>query len=364
MERTITASPGFGGEVHHERAVDLDLVDRQPLEVDERRVAGAEVVDREPLAHRVQEIQHDRRVGVDQRALGELQDEHPGGDAPGLGQLARRRSEGRCRCVRLRAEMLTAIVRSRPASRHRRCCGARRRAPTRQRLDQLAALRLGHELRRHQQPLGRVLPAHERLDADGLPRREIDLGLVVQDQLAARDAVAQLAQERQPAHGLILGLGGEDGEAARRSAWPRASPDPPGATGRRCRGRAAGRTRCRRSPARRRGRPPIRNGCSNASRTFQAIAAAASTSVSPDGRMRELVVAQARHRVRLAQRAAQPLGDRPQEGVALLATERLVDLPKPVQVDDQHAARLVGAVRRTRSPAPGGRRTGSGSAAR
>ena len=59
--------------VHHERAVGLDLDDRESLEVDERRVAGAEVVDREPLVHVAELLEHAGHGGVDQRALGELE---------------------------------------------------------------------------------------------------------------------------------------------------------------------------------------------------------------------------------------------------------------------------------------------------
>ena len=41
---------GVDGHLDHERLVDLDHVDREPLEVGQRRVAGAEVVDRERQA--------------------------------------------------------------------------------------------------------------------------------------------------------------------------------------------------------------------------------------------------------------------------------------------------------------------------
>ena len=58
-----------------ERAVDLDRLHRQPLEVRERGVAGAEVVDREPEPHLVQareHLAHAERVGEDRR-LGDLE---------------------------------------------------------------------------------------------------------------------------------------------------------------------------------------------------------------------------------------------------------------------------------------------------
>ena len=44
MDRTIAASSASTVMPLDERAVDLDLGHREPLEVDERRVAGAEVV--------------------------------------------------------------------------------------------------------------------------------------------------------------------------------------------------------------------------------------------------------------------------------------------------------------------------------
>ncbi len=60
-----------------------------------------------------------------------------------------------------------------------------------------------------------MAPANQRLDSGGPPRpRQVDLGLEVQDELAARDAVAQLAQKGQPARGLIFRLGDEDGQTA------------------------------------------------------------------------------------------------------------------------------------------------------
>src|SRR5919108_334184 len=75
--------------VHDERAVDLDRLHGQPLQVGERRVAGAEVVDREPQAHLVQPREHAahaERVGED-RALRDLELELVGADPVLLQQL-------------------------------------------------------------------------------------------------------------------------------------------------------------------------------------------------------------------------------------------------------------------------------------
>ena len=64
-------------DVAHERAVDLQQVDRELLQVGERRVAGAEVVDREPHAEVAQPAQADRRRGrvLHERAFGDLEDQ-------------------------------------------------------------------------------------------------------------------------------------------------------------------------------------------------------------------------------------------------------------------------------------------------
>ena len=88
-----------------ERAVDLDLVERQPLEVGERGVAGAEVVEREPDAERAQPVEHlvgAPGVGHD-RVLGQLARQPLAGHAPvrePLGHVrraARRRARSRRR---------------------------------------------------------------------------------------------------------------------------------------------------------------------------------------------------------------------------------------------------------------------------
>jgi hypothetical protein len=59
----------------------------------------------------------------------------------------------------------------------------------------------------------------------------------------------------------------------------------------------------------------------------------------------ELVTAEARDGVGFAQRGAEPLGDRPQDSVGLLPPQHVVDLPELREVDDEHGAGLVGALR-------------------
>ena len=77
------------GDVGHQRAVDLDHVHRQPAQVAQARVAGAEVVERDLDAERTQRPQVLHRlieVG-DQHALGDLDAEQPRVEA-GRGEQA------------------------------------------------------------------------------------------------------------------------------------------------------------------------------------------------------------------------------------------------------------------------------------
>ena len=55
---------GVPAETVDERAVDLQRVDREPLEVGERRVAGAEVVDDEVHAELADRVEGPRRAGA------------------------------------------------------------------------------------------------------------------------------------------------------------------------------------------------------------------------------------------------------------------------------------------------------------
>ena len=60
---------------HHEPAVDLEHVDREPPEMGERGVTDSEVVDRDPHAESIEPLQDDRRAGAvgEDRALGDLE---------------------------------------------------------------------------------------------------------------------------------------------------------------------------------------------------------------------------------------------------------------------------------------------------
>ena len=92
-------------EVADERAVDLQLVDRQVLEDAERRVAGAEVVDRDADAGRDEPLDDAQRaLGVGhQRVLRDLDPQPRGGHAAGDERWRR----GRCPSPRREASRPT-----------------------------------------------------------------------------------------------------------------------------------------------------------------------------------------------------------------------------------------------------------------
>ena len=173
----------------------------QLAQVAERRVAGAEVVDGEAHAERLQRLELlARRVDVvEQHALGELERESRGVEARRLRARARR-SATRSRAASWRPDTLTLTAQA---------LGADARAVP---LDELAARLLEHELAdRDDQPglLGEVdeldrvdhaplavAPAHERLEARGLERRELDDRLVADLHLAAFERVTEIGEQR------------------------------------------------------------------------------------------------------------------------------------------------------------------------
>ena len=120
--------------------------------------------------------------------LGDLEHELAGGEA-GLGEdrrdvvdEVRRRWSWRGREVDVTATAPAAADRA-----ARRACAARlAQHPAAERHDQPALLGERDELVRRDDAARRVLPAHERLDADELAGREVDDRLVVARQLAAR----------------------------------------------------------------------------------------------------------------------------------------------------------------------------------
>ena len=150
-----------------ERLGDLEDVDREPLEIAERRVAGAEVVDREPhaqLLELLESLQHG--VGLlHQHALGDLQDHRGGiharagergaqrvGD-PGALELASRDVD-RDGQRRLRVRLAPGVHLAAGLLQH----------PAPQLHDEPGLLRQRDEVLGQEVAVGLVLPSHQRLD--------------------------------------------------------------------------------------------------------------------------------------------------------------------------------------------------------
>src|ERR1700688_1602650 len=75
--------------------------------------------------------------------------------------------------------------------------------------NQSAIFRDGHELRRRDESLIRVLPAYQRLDACDLTSEEIHFGLIMQQKLISLERVAQAGFEGLPLYspGVHFGFG-------------------------------------------------------------------------------------------------------------------------------------------------------------
>ncbi len=65
-----------------------------------------------------------------------------------------------------------------------------------------------------------MLPANQCLDRRGPPGAQIDLGLVMQDQLAARDRRAQTTEQLEALTAVLVGVGGVDGHPDRQLLGP------------------------------------------------------------------------------------------------------------------------------------------------
>ena len=201
----------------HEAAVDLERVDRQPLEVGERRVARAEVVDAE----------HDPEPGeaLEQRpgcAPGRPSRPTPSPRARGRRSPARapaaRRPRRRRSAWSARAERFTATGMRSPPAAHAAwsAIAVRSTHSVSGRIRPVCSASSMNCLRRHE-PVARARPADERLDAGQLARAQVELGLVVEHQLARGDRLAQARRERQPRRrvGAHLGLVGGPWHALR-----------------------------------------------------------------------------------------------------------------------------------------------------
>ena len=184
-ERTIACPSASSSIFMHEAAVDLDLVDRQRLQVRER--ASSRCRSRRSRGGRRARAAARARssCGTGPRAssLSVISSSSSAAGTPGRRARARPRRGARRRC-RFRVETLTATASSRPVVEP----GARLRHAGSSTycvsgFDQPGLLGERDELVRHHQPALGVLPAQQRLDAVDPAGRERRLRLVVEDEL-------------------------------------------------------------------------------------------------------------------------------------------------------------------------------------
>ena len=329
------------GHPEDERAVDLHLVQRQALEVGQRRLALAEVVERQAdaeVAQPVQDLAGAARVRHD-RVLGDLALQAVPGDA-----VALERGPGGI------GQAGVDDVAGRQVDRHgevdpggapaRALAHGRVEHPARQVGDHARALRERYELDRRQQAARRVLPAHERLHADHAARGQRDLGLVVQDELVLVEGPAQLGQQRQalgrvgvalevvgldPRAGLLGLVHGDVGAAQQRRdvvAVQGAQRD------------ADARLEVDRDAAQL--ERPLQ-GAVQAGGHLGHDAAVGDVAQQHG----ELVAAQAGEQVAAADDRAQAARDLDQQLVAVVVAERVVDLLEAVEVDQQERGRVA-----------------------
>ena len=165
----------------NERLVDLDLVDRQAVEVSQRRVPGAEIVDRQPYTRVFearQDLQDALRLGHD-HAFRDFEDE-----------LMRIRAGLPDQLVDLLWKRRIDQVAHRDVDRHReRPAGvvpaaplAERRSqhPAGQRPDQPCLLGEGDELHRRDHAVAGVLPADQGLESLEPAGAQVDQRLIVE----------------------------------------------------------------------------------------------------------------------------------------------------------------------------------------
>ena len=152
-------------ELADEGAVDLDLVDREAAQVAQRGIAGAEIVERDAEAGarswpmRVAAASR----SLDQDALGDLELE----PARARARLGERCASTLARSSRSRSWTGETLTATRAASGQR--CASRRpsrstQSPSRSIMPHSSAI--GMKMRRRDQAARRMVPAHQRLDAD------------------------------------------------------------------------------------------------------------------------------------------------------------------------------------------------------
>jgi hypothetical protein len=192
--------------VAHEALVDLQRAGREVLQIQQRRVAGAEVVEREADAE-PGALAHDPRHVFEVGEGARLQDF----DVEPLGRDRRMGLQARCQALH-EVGLLQVIGADVHADRQPHAESAPVLHLAERGVDHPIAkfdaervvLDHGQERARRQQATLRVLPAQQRLGADDLTRAQVHLGLVVQHELPVVERAADFLQRFVAgAHGLI-----------------------------------------------------------------------------------------------------------------------------------------------------------------
>ena len=237
------AAGGVAIHLLHELAIDLERVERHPLQLAERRIAGAEVVHVDEHAHGAQP-----RHGVDGlggvlhgRGLGDLQAQalrrqarlledaghvvhHGGRDELPVRDVHPHRHLRQRRDLALPpSELQAGVDQHQLAQRH----------------DEAGLLGDGDERVGHHQPARRVTPPHQRLQGRQ-PTGAVDDGLVVKLELVALDGAAELRLRRPAGHGPLVHLRVEQRRCSScppaspgKARCPRRAAPPPGGSSRR-----------------------------------------------------------------------------------------------------------------------------------
>ncbi len=196
------------GQAAHEGAVDLEDIDRETVQVRQRRVAGTEVVDREPNAQRLQLAELDQvRLGVvHHRAFGQLDQQALGleagdfqrvtdvADQVALLQVPARDVHGDAQALARRDAAAPLLDATAGVLQH----------PAPERDDLARLLRHRDELPRQHAAVHGVLPAHEGLDAEQLRGLQVDDRLELEEELAPGECLVQVVLEPQPLAQLFL----------------------------------------------------------------------------------------------------------------------------------------------------------------
>ena len=200
------------GDVLDEGTVDLDLVEREALQVGQRRISGAEIVHRDPDPERPQLMQHRKRglLVVQQYALGDL-DLQPRGCKAGSRERAddHLHQAGTAKLDRRNIDGDVKIVRP------LRGGGAGLPDhPLAHRDDEADLFGQRNEVGRRDHPLARMIPAYQGLEAADFLARQVDHRLVVQLEFACRQRLAQVLLHDAAGLHLQVHHGFEEAERA------------------------------------------------------------------------------------------------------------------------------------------------------